>query len=657
MPAFTIERLELLERENQLLRMAIDESPDVILLKDAQGNFLLCNRTLADLYGSKPEHMVGLSDGNFSATPEQDCFFRENVQSIMRSGLTQVVIEESTDNRTGQIRHFKSIKKPFKNKDGENCILVIAHDVTDIWTAQARAKESEKQLRHAMDATGEGLWDWHIDTGQLKHNSRWYDILGFSPKDMARTVNDFFKLLHPDELPEIQHQIQRSLVHGDPYHHEHRMQCHDGRWIWVLDRGEVVERDTNGKALRMVGSFSNIEQRKKAEFDLIEAKQLAEAANKAKSIFLANMSHEIRTPMNGIIGMLSLLEASGLSTEQKEHAQLIHQSAHALVKLIDEILDLSKIEAGKLELQDEPVNVRTLINSCVHMFNSTANAKGLQLKACFDERIPETLWSDPYRLRQIINNLINNAIKFTDGGSVQVSLSIDPCQSHWRCEVMDTGVGIDFKQQNYLFQPFTQLDGSSTRNHGGTGLGLSICKRLITAMNGKIGVRSKHGIGSCFWFTLPLRNQRNTFLSKPCVTANPAATAASSSYKVLVVEDNPLNQRIIVCMLDKLGMDSTVVDNGLLALQALRNQTYNIVLMDCQMPVMDGYESVQRIRAGEAGEQAIHLPIIAVTANAMPEDVHRCESAGFDMHIAKPVTLDAIRNALSNGMKTTLRCD
>ena len=639
-------RLEALERENQLLRLAIDESPDVILLKDAKGDFLLCNQALAQLYGARPEDMVGKSDGDFSATPEQDAFFRENVLGIMRSGTTQVVMEESTDEKTGEVRYFKSIKKPFHNQDGESCILVIAHDVTDIRTAQARAEASEKQLQHAMHATGEGLWDWHIDTGQLKHNSRWYDLLGYAEGQMSGRIDDFFKLLHPDELTEIHQRLQQSLHQGQTYHHEHRMQHRDGHWIWVLDRGEVVERDATGKPLRMVGSFSNIQRRKQVELDLVEAKKQAEAANKAKSIFLANMSHEIRTPLNGIVGMLSLLESSGLALEQQEHALMIRQSAHALMTIIDEILDLSKIEAGKLELRAEPVNIRSLTASCAHLFSATANAKGLQLNTRYDHTVPEVLWGDPPRLRQVFNNLISNAIKFTDHGSVQIG--IGTANGHWIGEVVDTGLGIAPEELKSLFRPFTQLDGSSTRHHGGTGLGLSICERLVKAMGGQIGVDSHPGRGSRFWFSLPL-------LSKPCAASvtlprdlAPAPQATEPDrLSILVVEDHPLNQRMIMSMLDKLQMDSTLVDNGLSALQTLRDQTFDIVLMDCQMPIMDGYEAVQRIRAGEAGTQAAAIRIIALTANAMPEDVQRCESAGFDMHIPKPVTLDIIKNAIT----------
>lgn len=639
-----LSRIQALEHENQLLRMAIDESPDVILLKDADGKFLLCNQTLAQLYGTTPQAVVGKSDGDFSATPEQDAFFRENVKSIMRSGITQVVMEESTDDRTGETRYFKSIKKPFKDNNGTNCILVIAHDVTDIRTAQAKVEASERQLGYALHAAGEGLWDWDIASGQLKHNARWYDLLGYSESDMTGAVNDFFRLLHPDELPEIEERIQLSLKSGVPYHHEHRMLHQQGHWIWVLDRGEVVERDADGQPLRMVGSFSNIQHRKQVEFDLVEAKIQAETANKAKSFFLANMSHEIRTPMNGILGMLSLLETSGLNEAQKEQAALIRQSTDALVKLIDEILDLSKIEAGKLELRSEAVNVPALVAECVQLHAPLAKAKGLQLSFDIARNFPNLLWSDAERLRQVINNLLNNALKFTADGSVRVAVQFSSAQ--WRCEIVDTGIGIDQSQLPQLFKPFTQADGSSTRHYGGTGLGLSICKRLVEAMGGTIGVTSSQRQGSCFWFELPLSP---THVAGPQIVKQLDALpidAVTLTGRVLVVEDHPLNQKMILAMLSQLSLEAVLADNGLTALQLLRESRFDLVLMDCQMPVMDGYEAVTRIRNGEAGSDARDIGILALTANAMAEDVKRCEELGFNMHIAKPFTLATIQNAL-----------
>jgi PAS domain S-box-containing protein len=638
------QKLDRLERENALLRMALDESPDVVLLKDAKGDFLLCNRTVANLYGTTPEAMIGKSDGDFSATPEQDAFFRQNVMDIMASGEAQIVMEESTDEKTGEVRFFKSIKKPFKNNDGENCILVIAHDVTDIRSALARAEASEKQLRLTMHATGEGLWDWRVDTGQLRHNDRWYDLLGYSVTELSGTVDDFTKLLHPEEQNAIQTLINHSLQNGTPYHHEHRMRHKDGNWIWVLDRGEVVERSASGQPLRMVGSFSNIQHRKEIELELVEAKQQAEMANKAKSAFLANMSHEIRTPMNGIIGMLSVMQASGLNDEQFEQAQMIQQSADALTQLIDEILDLSKIEAGKLQLRYEHVNTHQLFNSCTQLHTAVAQVKGLEVVQRLDAALPSTLWSDPYRLRQIINNLLSNAIKFTAQGCVRVHAWADKKQ--WQCDIIDSGMGIPKTKLDQLFKAFSQLDNSSTRGHEGTGLGLLISKRLIEAMGGEIGVESSLGNGSKFWFRLPLVGAPSSKAPVADVSKDQVLMHNRFLGRVLVVEDHLINQKLLTAMLTKLEVEHMLVSQGQEAIEALRSQRFDLILMDLQMPVMDGYEAVRRIRAGEAGAHAASSRILALTANAMPEDVERCTQGGFDMHLPKPVTLAALSAAM-----------
>jgi CheY-like chemotaxis protein/anti-sigma regulatory factor (Ser/Thr protein kinase) len=372
------------------------------------------------------------------------------------------------------------------------------------------------------------------------------------------------------------------------------------------------------------------------------------------------MSHEIRTPMNGIVGMLSLLEASGLTDEQNEQAHMIKQSADALTQLLDEILDLSKIEAGKLELRNEWVHVHELIHNCTQLHAAAAQAKGLQVITQLSSNLPQTLLADPHRLRQIINNLLNNAIKFTSAGHIELRASRQG--QHWQCEVHDSGIGISPTQQALLFRPFSQVDDSSTRVHGGTGLGLSISKRLIKAMGGEIGVDSTLGGGSCFWFRLPLVPKRlDEMDSTPPLSDLPIThhtvndVAHGHSPIVLVVEDHALNQKMIVAMLNKLGIGHSLVDNGLAALTTMRERNFDIVLMDCQMPVMDGYEAVRRIRAGEAGPQAARTRILALTANAMPEDLHRCEQAGFDMHIPKPVTLETIRLALEKWMGVPIR--
>ncbi len=635
-----------LRAQRSLLRTVLDESPDLIVLKDHKGDFLLCNKPVADFYGTTPDAMVGKHDGDFSATPEQAAFFRENVLRIMAEGRTEVVYEQSTDDGTGEVRYFKSIKKPFMGTDGKMQILVIAHDVTDLRRAQAQVAESEQRLRFVLQATGEGVWDWDLTTNALMHNQRWYDLLGYGPEDMSGTVDDFFRALLDEEREEITHAVERCLRGEGPYHHEHRMRCRDGRVLWVLDRGDVALRAADGRPLRMVGSFADITHRKAVERALIDAKTQAEAASRAKSEFLANMSHEIRTPMNGVIGMTSLLLDTGLSDEQRDCAETIRQSGEALLSLINEILDFSRIEAGKLELEKRPFSPREVLDACCNLFVPEARRKGLAFTRTLDPALPPALLGDANRLKQILVNLLSNAIKFTPAGIVDVRVTgqaqtSDICRL--RLEIRDSGIGISASGLDKLFKPFSQIDAASNRQYGGTGLGLSICKRLVDAMQGTIGVDSTPGAGSTFWCELPL--ERIAAAQAPAAAS--AVQPAEVRGLVLLVEDNPVNEKLALAILRKQALQVDAAHNGEEALAALRAKTYDIVLMDCQMPVMDGYEATRRIRAGEAGEAARATPIVALTANAMPEDVRRCLDAGMNDHVAKPITLATLGTALT----------
>ncbi len=416
------------------------------------------------------------------------------------------------------------------------------------------------------------------------------------------------------------------------------------REAYLLLSQKAEEQEDNQRLLLSIVEDANL-AREELEAALGRAHDLAikaDAANRAKSEFVANMSHEVRTPMNGIIGMAALLRDTPLTPEQRDSVETINDSAEALLRILNDILDLSKIEAGKLDLDERDFELQPALQKVVNLLRFKAVEKGIVMDVSVDPEVPPRLRGDPLRLSQVLLNLVNNAVKFSNSGSVRLRVE-GAGPGLLRFSVSDDGIGIPADKVGSLFQPFTQADATTTRRYGGTGLGLAICRRLVELMGGEIGVESTAGLGSTFWFTARFGVGSEPAFHTSAREGDPAEAGLRSGGRVLLVEDNAVNRKVALRLLAKLGLEATAANNGAEAVEAVRRGGYDAVLMDVQMPVMDGYEATRRIRQLERdGELSGHLPIIAMTANAMQGDEDACLACGMDDYLSKPIQRDLL---------------
>jgi signal transduction histidine kinase len=510
------------------------------------------------------------------------------------------------------------------------CNMILARREREDLLAQMRS--TEERLHFAVESAGLYVYEMDYVNQTLDKTGVEQDFYG-SARDYAQVRDGLTAVIHPDDLHVIAESWAVARETGGQQRAEWRVNRPD-KLVWVESTARVFT-DEAGVVTRRLGTVRNITERKLGEIEMAEAKAAAESANVAKSAFLATMSHEIRTPLNGVLGMAQAMATDEMSDIQRDRLDVIRQSGESLLAILNDILDLSKIEAGKLEMEMVEFDLAEIARGAHATFTALANKKGLSF-ALDIEKGRGVYLGDPTRVRQVLYNLISNALKFTEQGEIRVIARFE--RKKLVISVTDTGIGMSKAVCDSLFQKFNQADASTTRRFGGTGLGLAICKQLAELMDGKIVVTSKEGQGSTFTFSVPLKrvgNAKVVTLTEPVVEAKEETQALE--IRVLAAEDNSVNQLVLKTLLHQIGVDPVMVDNGALCVEAWEKQPWDVILMDVQMPVMDGPTATRTIRERELAQGRPRTPIVALTANAMSHQIAEYLACGMDGHVTKPI--------------------
>ena len=652
---------ENLKRSEEQLRSVIETAGTVIVGLRPNFNIFEWNLEAERVFGYPRAAVLGKNYLGLVIGEDARPAIAADIKKVL-GGVPTRNYESKARTRDGQLRTLIwNVSRVVGDGGVPEGIIAIGQDITERQLAEERFRVLFEQSSDAHL-----LFD---ESGIIDCNNATVRMLRCRTKEQVLHI-------HPATLsPEFQPDGKRSMeksVEMDRLAKERGY--HRFEWMHQRADGDVFPVDVtltpvtlNGKPTLLV-VWHDITERKRFESVLRHAKEVAEDASRAKSEFLATMSHEIRTPMNGVIGMTDLLLETPLNEEQRDYAETVRTSAEALLNIINDILDFSKIEAGRMTVDLVECNLMDTITGAVGLLREKARSKNLPLTLNTPRDLPARVWTDPGRLRQVLLNLLGNAIKFTESGEVGLSVVITERNTdriHVSFSITDTGIGIPSNVQAKLFQPFTQADGSTTRRFGGTGLGLAITKQLVELMGGEVGLKSDPGKGSTFWFTLPLKFAESAgtapppapTLSAPSSSPGIPPPRALQSLRILLAEDNLVNQKVAIRQLERLGYSVHIANNGREVLETLCHRVFDVILMDCQMPEVDGYEATRRIRSGDIGNVSSEvrgtqgydpgkIRIVAMTANAMPGDREKCLACGMDDYVAKPLKTDDLKSAL-----------
>ncbi|MBI5940284.1 MAG: PAS domain S-box protein [Caulobacterales bacterium] len=527
---------------------------------------------------------------------------------------------------------------PWRSETGEvGGLVFMSHDITELIASLERAERSERRLKLALEIADVLVYEVDYRDKTLKVDGATDTFFGggLTYEDVA---SDIWVTVHPDDREAAKACWEQSLTAGTPFRTEYRMNPADGREVWAFSAAELI-KDEQGRITGVLGVLKNITSRKHVEEATARARDLAEAANRAKSEFLANMSHEIRTPLNGVMGVASALSRTDLTPAQVEMVGLIETSGQTLEAILADVLDLARIESGRVELKPEQFDLAACLRSAAALFRPGAREKGLGFDLAIDRSVFGAFVGDAVRLRQILCNLLSNAVKFTAHGRITLEATTAD-DGRLSITVSDTGIGFDAEVKDRLFERFEQADGSITRRFGGTGLGLAISRALAEAMDGVLEAWSEPGAGSRFTLTLPLDRWSAPLAdAAPLVSAEPGDIRAP---RVLLAEDHAINRKVVELLFSDSDVELTCVENGAEAVEAAAVSSFDLILMDMQMPVMDGLTAIRAIRAAESAGRRYPVSIWALSANALPEHVAASMAAGADGHLSKPITAQAL---------------
>lgn len=764
----------------------ITTTPEIIFFKDLQGIYRGVSDATAQLAGfQNADEMIGKNDYEIYP-PDKAKTFVEEDKEVIKTGFNKL-IPDFLEHPTRGTVYIETLKAPLFNEKYEIIgIQGVSRDVTEKCHFEAKVNLQQSQMQAIVENIPFPIW--------LKDTEGKYILINKSYEDFYKlNKNDVFgqkpleilknrKIFHPEDAKKLQEEDLRVIKEKIISHTTNRLEIGGKHYYLEITKSPVL--DKNGEVIGIAGISVDVTAHKNYEDELMKSRDIAEQANTAKSEFLANISHEIRTPMNGIMGFVQLLAETNLDDEQKDFVEETKKSSEILLKLLNDVLDLSKIEAGKMTMENLSFNVRYVVEDVATLASSNASQKNIEISALCHSNIPEKVFGDPSRLKQVLNNFVNNAIKFTEEGEIIITVKLvekTDKKAKLIFEIQDTGIGISKENQSKIFESFTQADTSTTRKYGGTGLGLTISKNIIRMMNGEVSVESKLNSGSKFSFTaefeidttpsdyktdykalqglnvlvvddnktnlkvithylkeykvnvftapkaqkaleilngkdkidmvltdfcmpevsgieltqkiqsikkyknipivlltsraqrgdyrLAMENDLRGYLTKPvrkndlieCISMlvsedkRPTLSEKTiitkhtikekhlnENIKILLVEDNQINQKLITKMINKAGFFCDLAQNGKEAIEAFESNPYNLIFMDCQMPVMDGYQATSQIRKIEKEKELKEIPIIALTANAMHNDVKNCKKIGMNDYLAKPINYELL---------------